>query len=700
MKKSPISTVRASKKHHLTLPVSAIALAGLVATFVVAPTAMPTALAASAPLAHSVIVPAAAATTVPLPRTAMAKATVHHWGVAEKESIAEVGAQVGNASQGAIAMGIDAPVLTKPRNAISQTVTVEPDTDYRYSVRVRVLSKTPSAKSIGKILIGSTSKALPQMNAKWKTVWGTYKTGPTETKAKIAVYLAKAVRGLSIDDVKLLRASDGTNVVSNPSFEDVSVIRGIRSTSLVTTTSTAAVALALPNGKSSWELLRGTKSAGWGSFTVKTKLTALPLKVSQGYYTLRVRASDGRLITTTVIVIDSPTPWVTADARFGVGLHVENGIYSDAALYTRALGISRVRNDLHWKYVEPRKGVYDFSLYDAPYRKLRAQGIKMLGIAAYGNAAYGSSNEFAPTTSAGLKAYGTYAAKLAKRYDLVGLEVYNEFNHAPHNRSGKTESMYYAPLVKALSTSVNKVKPNLPIVTGATARYPSAWFNNLWKKGALNYTDVMSFHPYETTSQPELIHGLTKQAQRSMKTYGGKTKPVWLTELGTSSRIGNRTMMEQASVLTRSAITGFAAGADKFFWYDLLNDTPDKADQMSNFGLYSHPVSGIASPKPKQAAFAQALTITQLGGRGFRKTESVGTGVVSKAFGKTYDTVRVVWAKSGTKTATIKTSKSVVVVKFDGTKSTVSPKGGVVKIEVGQNPVFVRSGWATAGVTK
>jgi hypothetical protein len=62
--------------------------------------------------------------------------------------------------------------------------------------------------------------------------------------------------------------------------------------------------------------------------------------------------------------------------------------------------------------------------------------------------------------------------------------------------------------------------------------------------------------------------------------------------------------------------------------------------------------------------------------------------------------VSVVWSPKGTKTATIKTTKPVVVVSFDGTSKTIKPKKGVVKIKVTKNPVFVRSGSATAGVTK
>jgi hypothetical protein len=121
---------------------------------------------------------------------------------------------------------------------------------------------------------------------------------------------------------------------------------------------------------------------------------------------------------------------------------------------------------------------------------------------------------------------------------------------------------------------------------------------------------------------------------------------------------------------------------------------------MHNFGLYSYPKKGIAAVAPKRSGFVQALTIAQLGGRSFRSSENLGSGVVSQGFGTSGNLVRVVWSPKGTKTATIRTTKSIVVVKMDGSKSRLTPKNGVVKLTVTKNPVFIRSGSAAAGVTK
>ena len=680
-----------------------LALAGLVAGCSVVATPTPSSAYDGLAPVSTAVPTAVSKNSVSLPRAARVVGKIDAWDLADAAQVAEVGPEVGAVKSGVVALGIDAPVISKKTTAARTTLTVSPRTTYTFEAYVRLASKTP--KSVGaSFAVGSTTIALPKLSAAWKKVTGSFKTSADQTSLGLSVRVSKAIRGLSIDAVKVFASSDPdkVNVVPNGSFESVTVSRGIVSTSLVMTTPTAAVAVALPAGKTTWEAFRGSKRVAKGSITMKGHVSAIPLKgVKQGHYTLKVRASDAKTIKTTIAVLDSPNPWITPDKRYGVGLHVEDqNIYANAGRHVRALGVSGARNDVRWERNEKVKGIYDFSLYDAPFAELRAQGVNLLGIVDYGNPVYGASNAAAPTTKTAITAYGKYAAAIAKRYKLVGLEVFNEFNWPDHNKSKCRTAKCYLGLVKSVDSAVAKVNAKLPIIVGSTAKYPASWFNDLWKRGAMKHTDVVSFHPYEITGKPEGLASIMTKARSSMKKYGKKTKPVWITELGTSAAKGNRTPTEQASILTRTSVTAFASGAAKFYWYDLINAGTDAKAHYDNFGLYSHPAKNVAAVAPKPSGFAQALTITQLGGRSFRASEKLGSGVVSHAFGSTGNTVRVVWSPKGTKTATIKTKTSVVVVSFDGTSKKVKPKNGVVKIKVTKNPVFVRSGSATAGVTK
>ncbi|MCK6079106.1 cellulase family glycosylhydrolase [Microbacterium sp. EYE_5] len=643
----------------------------------------------------------ASAKPLSLPRTARAEATVDHWRLAAPEAIAEVAPEVGYARAGALALGIDAPVIRKAQEAASASVDVQPGTVYDFSAWVRVAS-VKALSLPASFTVSTSSIGLGKVDSKWKRITGTYTTGAAEHSLRVGVKVTGAVRGMSVDGVSLIARSGtaaGVDVVPNGSFEGVGAKRGILNRSLVMTTRTASVAVALPAGTTTWEAKRSGKRAAGGSVKSSSKITALPLSgLAQGLYSLTVKASDKKTVSTTIAVVDSPNPWITLDRRFGVGLHVENAIYRDSGRHARALGIAEARNDIYWQLVEKKKGAYDWNVYAAPLDRLAAQGVKTLGIVGYGNALYG--NQYAPRSKAAIAAYGKYSAAVAKRFDLVGIEVFNEFNHKPKNPSGCTTAACYLPLLRAVDSSVGKVDPKLPIVAGSTARYDAKWFDDLWKRGGLKHADAVSFHPYETTGNPEALTGIMSKSRASMKKFGKANRPVWVTELGTSSRTGNRTQTEQASVLMRSSVTALASGAKQFYWYDLINDGPNPRDQESNFGLYEHPKSSVAGLAPKQAGFAQALTITQLGGRSYRAADKAGAGVVSRAFGPANDTVRVVWSPKGKKTATIRTTSPVVVVNFDGSSRTVKPKSGVVKVQVTTNPIFIRSGKATAGVTK
>lgn len=674
------------------MTISGLAATSTGATALSSPTGAAAALAA-----------AAQGGTVSLPRTARAMATINDWNLAPADSVAEVWPEVGSAKSGSTALGIDAPVVSSARIAASADVRVAPSTTYRFEAYARVMSKTMRSVP-AQFVIDQTAISLPALNGSWKRVAGTYTTGADVTSTSVAVRLTKAVRGLSIDAMRMYAVGDPTEatVIPNGSFESLSVKSGIANTSLIMTTPTAMIAAALPAGTISWEVLRGSKRVKSGSLKRSGVLTPISLSgVPQGYYTFKVQGSDRRVHSTAIAILDSPTPWIAQDTRFGVATHVEEKIYADAARHARAVGLGEVRNDVFWEPLETVKGTYNFAPYDGAFAKMNAQGLGVLAIAGYGNPIYGESNRYAPRTATAVEAYAKFSAAVAKRYKLRGLEVFNEFNHPPKNKSNCTAAACYAPLLKAVDAAVGKVNPKLPIVAGSTARYPDSWFRDLWKKGGLKQADAVSFHPYEITGNPEGLAPIVTKARKTMKTHGKTTKPVWITELGTSARTGNRTTTEQASVLTRAAVAGFSAGASKFYWYDLINDTANAKDQEGNFGLYAHPAkSPGAALAPKPAAFAQALTITQLGGRAYRSSEALGAKVVSHGFGTASNLVRVVWATSGVRTATVKTSKPIVIVDFNGTKRTIKPKKGVVKIKVTTNPVFVRSGSATAGVTR
>ncbi|MCM3697096.1 cellulase family glycosylhydrolase [Microbacterium oleivorans] len=628
-------------------------------------------------------------TPVSAPLSVPAVGQLASWKQAPKTKVARVIPQVGQAADGSVAAYIDAPVIDGETAALAVDAAVVAGASYEFSAQVRSLSPLPEAVEAA-LDVGGQRISLPDLSAAWSTVSGTF-VAPKDAKvAQIRVILDGPVAGLGIDDVSLMGA-DGKNVVPNPSFEKVEGKDTIVNRSLILPASNPMLAVRAPAGDVSWTATdAGGNVAAKGTVKASNALEAVPLTgLAEGYYSVALKTGAGT-VKTLLGVIDYEGTTIAADPRFGVGLHVENSLYADAADLTASLGLGSARNDVLWRFNETTKGSYDWAdHYVNGFDRLHAHGVHLLGIVNYGNELYGNGK--VPTSKAAIAAYGDYAAAIADRFDLVGLEVFNEFNHTRFNKTAcGTKPSCYVPLLESVHSAVDDVDPDLPIIAGSTARYDAPWFDGLWSAGGMKYADAMSFHPYEVTSDPESLADVIAEANRSMKENGKTTRPVWITELGSSSKTGGRSVSAQADYLVRTSITALASGAEKFFWYDLINDDPDPAKHEGNFGMYYQKASGVAAFQPKPVGYAQALVIARLGGRSLASDETA-EGVHSIRFGDEEDAVRVVWAPKGEAEMSVRSDVAVTVTTMNGAAKTIEPVDGVATIPVTVRPQFVES---------
>ncbi|MFT4213312.1 MAG: hypothetical protein QM622_00845 [Microbacterium sp.] len=631
---------------------------------------------------------------VDMPASVAIFGDIEGWTQAATTSVARVLPQVGDAASGSISAYVDAPVVDEDVTVLKTKATVEAGKTYAFSAQLRTLSPLPTEVAAS-VFVGDTEIDVPELDAEWTEVTGTYvvpgSTSDEAVEVTVRIVLDGPVSGLGVDDVSLVAAASDENVVANPSFEQVDHDDVILNRSLILPATRARLAVQVPAGKATWtaENESGDTVAS-GFVDIAYDIDVIPLYgLEQGYYTVTVTDSSGASTSTDLGLIDYDGESIAADDRFGVGMHVEDEWYDDAADLASSLGIGLARNDILWKLNETTKGEYDFDdAYVDGFARLHAHGIQLLGIVNYGNELYG--NVKVPETTAALAAYGQYAAAIAERFDLAGLEVFNEFNHARfNNTSCGTDASCYVPLLKAVESAVREVDADLPLIAGATAKYDADWFDALWADGGLQYADAVSFHPYEVSSDPESLADIIDLARTSMSENAGETRPIWISELGSSSKTGGRSLGGQASYLIRTAMTAFANGAEKFFWYDLVNDSTDPAVHEGNFGMYYQKRSGVAALQPKPVGYAQALMIAQLDGRDYLDSESLGDGVISYRFGVDGDAVRVVWAPDGDVTVDIPSEAPLTVVTKSGATTTIAPVEGTVSVTVGSNPVFI-----------
>lgn len=630
---------------------------------------------------------------VEVPVTNVARASIDGWTLADRTVVGTVLPEVGDAAQGAVSLRVDAPADDADIVAATAPVALAADTDYTLSVSVRVLAEEKTETGVRVTVAGETF-TLPELDAEWETIEFPFTTASDQVAASsVDIMLSGAVRGFGIDDVAIA-ADGGDNLVPNGSFEAVQTPAGIVNDSLVMTDESALLAVSLAEGAVQWS---ATSTAGGDPITGESAssgpLSALPLTgVPQGHYTVAVSDSAGRQVQTAVAVIDAEGFAVTQDGRFGVGAHVEKEAFIGTGSLAAAIGFAEVRNDISWERNEKAAGEYAWNEdYVREFSRMHANDVKLLGLVVYGNRLYG--NRKVPDNEASIQAYGAYAKAVADRFDLVGLEVLNEFNHRENDSACGEEPACYVPIAQSVRDHVSTAYPDLPIVTGSTALYDRDWFVGFWQAGGLGVTDVASYHPYESAIElnADLIAGTVQQSYADMQEFAGETRPVWVTEMGFPTYGGGVDLLEQGPMMVRNQTLAFANGVEKYFWYDLVNDAADPADVEANFGLYENsPRAGVVALAPKPGGFAQALMITQLRDKAFAADESDDTSTV-EVFGSGADETRIAWAKQGEVQRSFATDVPLTITDMSGHTKTIEPESGEVALTLGASPVFISS---------
>lgn len=624
--------------------------------------------------------------SLPIPRNALMLATPAGWALASGSAVAAVAPEVGHAVDGAIALRVEAPALEAQTLAASADVAVTPGATYTFSASARTLA-SPLDTVPAWFTVAGVRVDLPPLSVKWALVTAEIAIPDDADGAQVALELGGAVAQLSIDRLSLVAVDGGENLIPNPSFEEVASAGWLLNESLVLAADTAALAVVVPPGEVSWRAMdaAGTEVAR-GTHTITSPIDALPLDgIPQGFFTIDVAHPDGVQRTTTVAVITAGTP--TMDPRFGVTTHLANAYSIAAPRLAASLGYGIVRDDVLWRRNEATAGVYAFDpVYDNGFGGLRANGIELLAIIDYGNPNYGG----VPSTPEATAAYARYAGEVVARYSPTAIEVWNEFNLIYFNKGkcGLTP-VCYLPLLTAVDQQLtDRGLDDVTVIAGATALYDGAWFDGLWDLGGLPAADAMSYHPYEAYEDPRLLLDTVAHAQASTAARG-KPLPIWITELGWTTKTGGVSDRVQAERLVQSEVLAFTSGVERYFWYDLINDRADPAEHEGNFGLFAQVTEGVAANQPKLAALSQALLIDHIGGRDFSRLDDFGDAVTSAVFGQPGDEVRVAWNTGEPSTVDIPSEDAVRATTIDGGVTVIESSNGVVSLPLSGSPVLI-----------
>lgn len=254
---------------------------------------------------------------------------------------------------------------------------------------------------------------------------------------------------------------------------------------------------------------------------------------------------------------------------YGICAHVSR--HGDHELAEREFGLMRqagigwARTDFDWTTVQPRQDVWDFSMLDATVDKAEQAGIEILPILAYDVA-------WATPAYKHLDAWLEYVRRTVGRYKhrLRAWEVWNEpdleqFWHETPDPAN------YTILLKATYEEIKKIDPELTVVLGGLSGIPYEYIEGIYKAQGAAYFDVMAVHPYRYPETPEarsLANDLA-ELRDLMGKYGDADKPVWITEIGWPTHLGQSKTLED---IVRSGLK--AVNPDKKQWTLAVLDDP------------------------------------------------------------------------------------------------------------------------------
>ncbi|QGQ94681.1 hypothetical protein EHS13_07160 [Paenibacillus psychroresistens] len=433
--------------------------------------------------------------------------------------------------------------------------------------------------------------------------------------------------------------------------------------------------------------------------TGTTAAIQLP-RLGSGYYTFQVTALSGDDVMgsakTSFAVLPKIDLTQTPSTPFGIATHFGQLWSPEMIPLLEQAGLKNIRDEMYWGVLEKAKNVYTYPAnYDKYYNELKSRGMDAFVVLSYTNSLFDKGST--PYTDEGRQGFANYANAMLNHYsDVKWVEVYNEFNIGYGDQgNGPANSMpdYYYKLLKKTYQTVKASHPDKLIVGPVTSGIPLKWLEQLFQLGGLNYMDVVSVHPYSYPESPKMLERDLANLQELIKKYNnGKTKPIWISEIGWPTGDDSRMIEEnvQANYAVISNVEALAAGVQKLIWYDFMNDGTDPHNVEHNFGIIRNVNDPMGKYAPKPAYVAYGTMTRQIADKPFLKKETIIDGINSYLFGSNSKATRVMWNESDKpKQVKIKTELPLTVTDIMGEQKILNPaQDGNVYLTVSNDPIY------------
>jgi hypothetical protein len=269
------------------------------------------------------------------------------------------------------------------------------------------------------------------------------------------------------------------------------------------------------------------------------------------------------------------------------GMHIHNLVApSRTGLYTPWPNVSVPAwrlwdSQVAWPDIEPSKGQWRFDLLDKYLTLAEAHHTQvLLPLAVTPHWASGQPDVKSGWQQPGLTAepkeledWRVYVRQVATHCKgrVHAYEIWNEPNLKQY-WIGTTEQL--VALTSEAHDVIKEIDPTALIVSpSATTSSGVGWLAEFLAKGGSRYIDVIGYHFYVSSQQPEYMLGLIQRVKQTMSNNGAADKPLWCTEVGWSEPKPFPSDDLAAAYLARVYILSWASGVERLFWYAWDNHT-------------------------------------------------------------------------------------------------------------------------------
>lgn len=284
-------------------------------------------------------------------------------------------------------------------------------------------------------------------------------------------------------------------------------------------------------------------------------------------------------------------------------------------------GVEIVRTVFDWASIEPEPGVYRWERFDRVVDRLQERGIDVLGILD-GSAPWATS---APSLdepnwqkwpSQDLSAFSRYVWAVVERYDGDGFadapgspvvrywEFWNEPNVDFFWRP-RPDAEQYVHMLRLSHLAIKVANPSAVVVLGGMAGNGASFppfgladegrdfLQKVYDSGGGRYFDIANVHLYPYTHELERSELMTtlqdalNETRAVMAVNGDEDKPIWVTEIGFSSKLfpeGYTGHPDTAIASWLEKVYRQLTEAEALFWYMFEDESTDENPE-GHFGL-------------------------------------------------------------------------------------------------------------------